>query len=93
MLAWCLNCRVDSILYGKIVVLSGSAVPLLSMTKVQLCHIKTEVGGFLFSERAVGMAGGALAALWAQVIVGKGRVGLCVLGSVVVAGGCWLGKH
>jgi hypothetical protein len=60
----------------RLLVLSGSAVPSLSMTIVRSRLVKTEGRGFLFGEGVGVEAGAALAAFWAHVTVGSGAMGL-----------------
>jgi len=71
-------------------VLSGSAVPFLSMTMVRSCLVKTEGIDFLFVGGVVVGVAGALAAFWAQVRVGSGAIGLDEGVLVVAAAGCLL---
>jgi len=74
----------------RLLVLSGSAVPFLSMTMVRSCLVKTEGVTFLLGGVVVEGAAGTLAAFWAHVRVGSGAIGLH--GGVVwlAAAGCWL---
>ena len=72
--------------------LSGSALPFLSMTMVWSGLVKTEGVAFLLGGEVVERAAGTLAAFWAHVRVGSGAIGLDRR-VVVVAGlaeGCWL---
>jgi len=71
-------------------VLSGSAVPFLSMTMIQLRLVKTEGVPFLLAGEVVEVAAGSLAAFWAHVRVGSGAIGLDGGVVVVAAAGCWL---
>jgi len=58
-------------------VLSGSAVPFLTMTMVRLCLVKAEGVAFLLGQEVVEGAPGALAAFWAHV---RGVVVVAVAG-------------
>ena len=60
----------------RLLVLSGSAVPFLSNTIVRSRLVKTEGIAFSFVGGVVVGAAGVLAALWAQVRVGSGAIGL-----------------
>jgi len=71
-------------------VLSGSAVPFLSMTMVWSRLVKTEGVALLLGREVVEGAAGALATFWAHVRVGSGAIGLDGGVVVVVAAGCWL---
>src|SRR6266403_586652 len=78
----------------RLVVLSGSAVPSLSMTIVPSRLVKTRGRGFLFWGEVVVVAEAALAAFWAQVMVGSGAMGLeGGVGVVVEVGFGWDSKH
>ena len=70
--------------------LSGSAVPFLSMTRVRSCLVKTEGVAFLLGAEVVEGVAGGLAALWAHVRVGSGAIGLDGGVLVVAAAGYWL---
>ena len=74
----------------RLLVLSGSAVPFLSMTMVRSRLVKTEGVAFLLGGEVVEGAAGALAAFWAHVRVGSGAIGLDGGVAVVTAAGCWL---
>jgi len=74
----------------RLLVLSGSAGPLLSMTMVQSCLVKTEGVTFLLGGEVVEGAAGALAAFLAHVRVGSGEIDLEGGVVVVAAAGCWL---
>jgi len=60
----------------RLLVLSGSAVPFLSMTMVRSHFVKTEGVAFLHGGEVVEGAAGALAAFWAYVRLGSGAIGL-----------------
>jgi len=74
----------------RLLALSGSAVPLLSMTKVRSGLVKTEGITFLFIGGVVVGAAGAMAAFWAKVRVGSGAISLDGGVVVVVRAGCLL---
>jgi len=71
-------------------VLSGSAMPFLSMTMVELRLVKTEGVTFLLGGEVVEGAAGTLAAFWAHLRVWSGAIGLDGGVVVVAAAGCWL---
>ena len=54
--------------------LSGSALPFLSMIMVWSCWVKTEGVAFLLGGGVVEGAAGALAAFWAHGRVGSGEI-------------------
>jgi len=74
----------------RLLVLSGSPVPFLSMTIVQSHLVKIEGVTFLIGGEVVEGAACALAAFLAHVRVGSGAIGLDGEVVVVAAAGCWL---
>src|SRR5207302_3698198 len=68
----------------RLLVLSGRAVPSLSMTMVRSRFVKTRGKVFLLAEGVEVVAEAALAAFCAQVVVGSGAIGLCGGAGVVV---------